>query len=255
MIETDNILVDIQRIRTEKGFVVSFNTASGDTTINIPFESINSANFIALDDTLKNASIENCETAASFFNIKNVQQFFRRNVVLNYTRFDSWFYENIEELESPNEVVNSDHLSASIDSTKCYINTDTLQNGILVVFQHSDSTLINSQCVYTKNYTVGETGEIQWETVTCQKLPMSNQTHTFCNCTHLTSFAILMSPDPYYSSGVGMSIFSYSSLCVSIVFLLISLALHFMKLSISEAVLFVHRNLIFSILLSQTVLV
>ena len=54
-----------------------------------------------------------------FFNTKSVQQFFRRNVVLNYTRFDSWFCEDIEELESPIEVVNSDHLSASIDSTKC----------------------------------------------------------------------------------------------------------------------------------------
>ena len=31
VIETDNILVDIQRIRTEEGFVVSFNTTSGDT--------------------------------------------------------------------------------------------------------------------------------------------------------------------------------------------------------------------------------
>ena len=255
LIETDNILVDIQRIRTEEGFVVSFNTASGDTTINIPFESINSANFVAFDDSLKNASIENCNTAASFFNIKNIQRFFTQNIVLNFTRFDSWYCEDIEELETPNRIVNSDHLSASIDSTKCYINTDTLKSGFLVVFQHSDLTLINSQCVYTTNYTVAQTGDIEWETITCQKLPMSNQTHTFCNCSHLTSFAILMSPDPYYSSGFGMSIFSYSCLCISILFLVISLGLHFMKLLISEAVLFVHRNFIFSILLSQIIFV
>ena len=255
IIETDNILVDIQRIRTEEGYVVSFNSASGDTSIDIPFEAINSANFVAFDDSLKNASIENCNTAATFYNIKNIQRFLTINVVLNYTRFDSWYCEDVDELETPNQVVNNDHLSASIDSTKCHINTDNLENGIIVSFQHSDTTLINSQCVYTTNYTLSQTGEIQWETLTCQKLPMSNQTHTFCNCSHLTSFAILMSPDPYYSSGVGMSIFSYSSLCISIFFLFISLGLHFMKLSISGAVLFVHRNLIFSILLSQIIFV
>ena len=255
IIETDNILVDIQRIRTEEGYVVSFNSASGDTSIDIPFEAINSANFVAFDDSLKNASIENCNTAATFYNIKNIQRFLTINVVLNYTRFDSWYCEDVDELETPNQVVNNDHLSASIDSTKCHINTDNLENGIIVSFQHSDTTLINSQCVYTTNYTLSQTGEIQWETLTCQKLPMSNQTHTFCNCSHLTSFAILMSPDPYYSSGVGMSIFSYSSLCISIFFLFISLGLHFMKLSISEAVLFVHRNLIFSILFSQIIFV
>ncbi|KAI6647211.1 Adhesion G-protein coupled receptor D1-like [Oopsacas minuta] len=161
----------------------------------------------------------------------------------------------IEEEETPGLVVNSDHVSAAITAAKCSVNTEKLSQGILVVFEHTDTSLINAQCVYTTNYTVGQSGDLEWETVTCTKLPISNSTHTFCNCTHLTSFAILMSPDPYYSSGTGMSIFSYFSLAVSIIFLIISLALHFMKLAITEAVLFVHRNLIFSILLSQVIFV
>ena len=146
-------------------------------------------------------------------------------------------------------------MAAAITSAKCNVDTDRLENGIIVTFKHTDSSLINAQCVYTSNYSVGESGNLLWDTVTCMKLPESNNTHTLCNCTHLTSFAILMSPDPYYSSGTGMSIFSYFSLSVSILFLIVSLALHFMKLAITGAVLFVHRNLIFTILLSQIVFV
>ena len=254
-IRTDNILVYIQKIETEDGFVVSFNTSSGDTIIDIPYDSIKGANFRALDDTLKNASLENCETAASFFNIQNIQAFLTQNQILNFIRFESWYCGTIEEEEAGGLLVNSDHVSAAITAARCSVDTDKLKNGIIVTFKHTDVLLINAQCVYTSNYSVAQTGDLLWDTITCTKLPTSNNTHTMCNCTHLTSFAILMSPDPYYSSGTGMSVFSYFSLSISILFLLISLALHFMKLSITGAVLFVHRNLIFTILLSQIVFV
>ena len=254
-IQTDNIVVYIQKIETESGFVVSFNTASGDTVIDIPYDSIKGANFRALDDTLKNASLENCDTAASFFSIQNIQNFLTQNQILDYIQFDSWYCGVIEEEESGGLIVNSDHVSAAITAARCSVDTDSLKNGIIVTFQHTDSSLINAQCVYTSNYTVAQTGDLIWDTITCTKLPASNNTHTVCNCTHLTSFAILMSPDPYYSSGTGMSLFSYFSLTVSILFLILSLTLHFMQLAITSAVLFVHRNLIFTILLSQIVFV
>lgn len=100
----------------------------------------------------------------------------------------------------------------------------TLDPPISLRFEHYQQNLTNVACVFWK-FQIGSSG--YWSNEGCQ-VKESNTTMTECQCSHLTNFAILMSPfQQADANSLPLRVVSIIGMAVSIIGLLITLILHF----------------------------
>uniref|UniRef100_A0A8C0PM96 Adhesion G protein-coupled receptor E3 n=1 Tax=Canis lupus familiaris TaxID=9615 RepID=A0A8C0PM96_CANLF len=117
------------------------------------------------------------------------------------------FFEEANEKEQV--YLNSQVVSAAIRSPR---NT-SLSKSVILSFQQMKMKTSSEKaiCVYWKS-----TGEhSQWSRDGCF-LIQANESHTICNCTHLSSFAVLMEDDPV------LAVITYMGLSLSLLCLLLA---------------------------------
>lgn len=106
---------------------------------------------------------------------------------------------------------------------------ETLSPPIVISAQHlqvNSNSSLTGRCFFW-NFTSPENGS--WMGDGCQTIS-SNATHTVCNCSHLTNFAILMSPSPAVGvDALVLSIISEIGCIVSIISLALTILLYIFR--------------------------
>ncbi|XP_078592868.1 adhesion G protein-coupled receptor L2-like isoform X3 [Branchiostoma floridae x Branchiostoma japonicum] len=151
--------------------------------------------------------------------------------------------------EAEEKIVNSRVISATVVNE----NSSTELGGVVtIVLEHiSDEKTINlttASCSFW-NFSLGGF----WSNEGCTKnSDKSNQTHTTCECTHLTNFAILMSVTELEHS-FALNVITYVGCIISIVclFLCICVFLGFRRVRCPRTI--IHANLCFCLLAAEVV--
>ncbi|XP_025047225.1 adhesion G protein-coupled receptor F5 isoform X2 [Alligator sinensis] len=118
------------------------------------------------------------------------------------------------------------HRSETSESVNGLVMTTTMSRNIsqgfeiIMTFGKSNISLINPQCVFW-NFTSG-----QWDKTGCR--PENREQDVTCNCTHLTSFSILMSPHAVSIGGNALDYITYIGLSISILSLLACILIEFL---------------------------
>lgn len=101
-------------------------------------------------------------------------------------------------------------VSAVNDSSVAKLNTSMLRNPVRITFQHQAVMGTNPTCAFLNEQRV-QLADETWLTDECSVLANeSSQEHTVCQCYHLTSFALLLSPTGTVVSGRSLQSLTYS---------------------------------------------
>ncbi|XP_036407888.1 adhesion G protein-coupled receptor E2-like isoform X1 [Megalops cyprinoides] len=136
--------------------------------------------------------------------------------------------------------INSKVVSAIVSNP----NTGHLDKCVNFTFSHLKSTNESHTCVF---WDAGV-----WSTTGCQKAE-SNETHTVCSCTHLSSFAVLMSLHEFKHDPFELQVITWVGLSVSLVCLLLSIATFYFCRSIQGTRNTIHLHLCISLFIADLV--
>ncbi|WAQ98414.1 AGRL2-like protein, partial [Mya arenaria] len=138
-------------------------------------------------------------------------------------KYSAVFYRNLSGIVSASS---NEHrsLQKSINTEIVSVNMDNWESNpsfeILLTFTHFEKSLSFPACSFWNE------SESVWDASGC-KVVHTNQSHTVCSCSHLTNFAILMSP--FIQDNVNtkaLDIISIVGCSISILGLLLTVALH-----------------------------
>ncbi|XP_071786308.1 uncharacterized protein [Asterias amurensis] len=157
------------------------------------------------------------------------------------------------ENESRSDFVNTNVLSVKVLGLP-EDNFQDLASPVRLVFKHKETGANNSRCVYLNMTSID--AETRWSNVGCY-VKSTNATHTVCECTHLTNFAILMDVHGVHDKiAVGhqtaLSVLSYIGGTLSVLGCFFSIIIYqFFRLKSDR--IRVHENLAATIALSQLI--
>ncbi|RWS17062.1 G-protein coupled receptor protein-like protein [Dinothrombium tinctorium] len=113
------------------------------------------------------------------------------------------------------------------------------------------TNVANSKCVFWK------AGEFKWSSYGCEVIAW-NQTHTTCECNHLTNFAVLMQVRDIKISAANeaaLRIITYIGCSVSIICLALTLLIFILCKSLKGDRIAIHTNLCFCLLIGELVFI
>lgn len=147
-------------------------------------------------------------------------------------------------------MVNSVIISATLFSPNCTLDTDNLTEPIQITLHHINDSLDDPTCSFLDQE--AESGQ-EWLRGGCRVQDGgSTSDYTVCECYHLTSFALLMSPTGAVTTSQPLRIATKVGLCISIIALVLTCILLF-TLKLESKLNQVHRQLALSLCLSQIV--
>ncbi|XP_067828905.1 adhesion G protein-coupled receptor E5-like [Heptranchias perlo] len=143
----------------------------------------------------------------------------------------------------------SDVVTVTVSNQK----TENLPSPIVLKFALSEKKELrqNALCVYWTS-TTNETG---WLSDGCTVI-LSKENQTICSCTHLTSFAVLMTQNPIpVAHEKNLQYITYIGITVSLVCLLLCLIVFFFCCSIQNIRITIHTHLCLSLFLAEILFV
>ncbi|KAJ3606197.1 hypothetical protein NHX12_025718 [Muraenolepis orangiensis] len=96
-----------------------------------------------------------------------------------------------DSLDNVLPATNASDVTLTINGNVVLARTDSAVNNVTFIFDVANTTLGNPQCVFWNFSLLDNRGA--WDSTGCTVVRSGDQTVT-CNCNHLTSFSILMSP-------------------------------------------------------------
>eukprot|EP00800_Vazella_pourtalesii_P023966 TRINITY_DN99_c0_g2_i6.p1 TRINITY_DN99_c0_g2~~TRINITY_DN99_c0_g2_i6.p1 ORF type:complete len:830 (-),score=148.43 TRINITY_DN99_c0_g2_i6:95-2251(-) len=241
-----NIHIEVQRLEPDASSI--FGERS---TAEFSLRALFGSNFTCKVDKNCTGNITDCQTVGVSIEIRNVNKYVNTPLPV----FDSWFCSDVEEdvlnTSEAMQTANTDLFSFSIASVLCNISTSNLSEPVKFNFTIEDTSLLDPTCVAVNP----NGGSIDFDSENCRQTGATSDVIS-CSCDHLTSFAILMSPDTNYQYSEEMGIFTYVGLSISILSLIIALLIFtFVRFKVSLSIFFVHYNLMVSVLLSEIVFI
>ncbi|WAQ98400.1 AGRB3-like protein [Mya arenaria] len=142
---------------------------------------------------------------------------------LDSKKYSAVFYKNMSSILSAASNEQST-LQRSINTEIVSVNMDNWETNpefeILITFTHFEKSLSFPTCSFWND------SESIWDSSGC-KVVHTNQSHTVCSCSHLTNFAILMSPFIQDNRKTkALDIISIVCCSISILGLVVTVALH-----------------------------
>lgn len=132
------------------------------------------------------------------------------------------------------------------------LNTSNLLRPVRIAFQHQVLVGSNPSCAFLNEQNLRLANET-WLAEGCRVVSEeSSQMHTVCECYHLTSFALLISPTGSMTENQPIQIISKIGLCISIICLLITIILLFTLKLDSKQMHAIHRQLAIALCVAQT---
>ncbi|XP_068939276.1 adhesion G protein-coupled receptor E3-like [Petaurus breviceps papuanus] len=132
------------------------------------------------------------------------------------TILNASFFEESHGKKSYGIYLNSQVVSTAVGSQQ----SESFSLSVLLSFKHIQKKKAEERplCVYWK--ALGEEGGV-WSEDHCN-LYKSSETHTSCNCTHLSTFAVLMAPKSQVEDGV-LTVITYVGLSLSLLCLFLAI--------------------------------
>uniref|UniRef100_A0A1X7VA05 G-protein coupled receptors family 2 profile 2 domain-containing protein n=1 Tax=Amphimedon queenslandica TaxID=400682 RepID=A0A1X7VA05_AMPQE len=147
-------------------------------------------------------------------------------------------------------MVNSIVITASVYSSNCSLNRTRFSEPVRITLHHTNTTLDNPSCSFLDP--ANDRGD-GWIDDGCRVDTVhSGSNFTVCNCYHLTTFALLMSPTGAATVNQPLLIATKVGLCLSITALFITIILLF-SLKIENELNQIHRQLALALCLSQLI--
>ncbi|XP_062892176.1 adhesion G protein-coupled receptor E5-like [Mobula hypostoma] len=154
---------------------------------------------------------------------------------------------NVKELEMENKKFGKEHLELHSNLLMAILTTtnQSLENVTFIIKNKEvDNVDEYTVCVFLRK----SQGRVFWSTTGCRKT-FSNQSHTFCNCKHLSNFAVLVAL--YKVEDPALNIITYVGILISLVALLMAVITFTMCRAIQSSRTTIHTHLCLCLFLAE----